>query len=383
MPNREREIKRLGRREFLGAIGALGSMALGDTADAAPAKDLFTVYLGSFSTWGKPRGRGLEIGTVDGASGKLTIIGAVAGVPDASFLALSPDQRKLYTVNELKPEGRVTALDIGGDPGLPSVLNSQPTGGGGPTHLSVHPSGRYLLTANYTNGTVIVHPLLPDGRIGMATDMVRHVAETRSARAHQVVTDPSGQWVVAVDLGADSVYVYGLDLPLGKLRLNQQLRLAAGAGPRHLAFHPDGRTAYILGELRSEITVAAWDAATGHFTPGQVIGTLGDAAPRKNFPAEIQTSQDGRFVYASNRGHDSIAMFSTEASGSRLRFGGTASTGGAWPRHFTLSPSGRWLYVDNQNSNAVTWLPRDPGTGKIGAAAGSTKVNSVGIVLLK
>jgi 6-phosphogluconolactonase len=375
-------MKRLGRRKFLSAIGALGGMVLGDKA-AAAAKTLFTVYLGSFSSGGKPRGRGLEIGTADGASGQLTITGTVEGVPDASFLAFSPDRRTLYAVNELQPQGSVTALDIGVDPLRPSVLNTQPTGGGGPTHLSVHPSGRYLLTANYSDGTVIVHPLRPDGRIGTATDMARHEGETRAARAHQVVTDPSGRWVVAVDLGADSVYVYGLDLTLGKLTLNQQLKLPSGAGPRHLAFHPDGRYAYILGELRSEITVAAWDAASGRFTPGQVIGTLGDAAPQRNFPAEIQLSPDGRFVYASNRGQDSIVMFSIEASGGRLSFGSATPTGGAWPRHFTLDPSGRWLYVANQNSNAVTWLPRDPDTGKVGVAAGSVKVNSVGMVLFK
>jgi 6-phosphogluconolactonase len=377
MPNSERRMTRLGRREFLGAAGA---MMLGAGAEAAARKPS-VVYLGSFSTWGNPRGRGLEIGAADLATGQLTITESVGNVPDASFLAFAPDRRTLYAVSELKPQGRVTALDIGSDPGRPTVRNTQPAGGGGPTHLSVHPSGRYLLTANYTDGTVVVHPLLADGRIGAATHTVRHEGESHAAHAHQVITDPSGRWVIAVDLGADSLYVYGLDLAAGRLSLNQQLKLPAGTGPRHLAFHPQGRHAYILSELRSEITVAAWDAGSGRLTPGQTIGTLGETAPPRNFAAEIQVSPDGRFVYASNRGQNSIAMFRTEGSGERLSFGGVTPTGGAWPRHFTLDPSGRWLYVANQNANTVTWLPRDPVSGKVGAAAGSAKANGVSVIL--
>ena len=373
-------MKHLGRREVLRGMGAVGGMMLGGAACKAAAT-LSTAYLGSFSSSGRPRGQGLEIATAAPATGRLTITGAVASVPDASFLAISPDRRTLYAVNERQPRGTVTALDISADPRRPSVLNTQPTGGAGPTHLSVHPSGRYLLAANYTDGTVAVLPLSADGRIGPPADIARHKGETRTAHAHQVIADPSGQWVVAVDLGADAVYVYGLDPATGRLTLHQQLMLPAGSGPRHLAFHPGGRHAYILGELRSEITVAAWDAAAGRFTPGQVTGTLGEGPPPRNFPAEIQVSPDGRFVYASNRGADSIAMFRVEASGGALTFDGTTPTGGAWPRHFTLDPSGRWLHVANQNANIVTWLPRDPDTGQLGRAAGSVTVNSVAMVL--
>jgi 6-phosphogluconolactonase len=367
----------LDRRGFLAAASAaaIGGMA---PRRAASATDQQIVYLGSFTSSGNPRRRGLETGEVDRATGRLTVTGHVEGVPDASFLALSPDRRTLYAVNELKPRGTVIALDIGGDPRRPSVLNSQPSGGSGPTHLSVHPGGRHLLTANYGDGTVAVHPLSADGRIGPPTDIARHPGE---AHAHQALADPSGQWVVAADIGVHGVFVYGLDPGAGKLRLHQHLRLRDGFGPRHLVFHPGGRYAYILGERASEVTVAAWDAAAGRFTPGQVIGTLGNAAPGRNFAAGIQLSRDGRFLYASNRGHDSIAMFRVEASGERLAFDGTAPSGGAWPRHFALDPSERWLYVANQRSNAVSWLPRDAGSGKIGASAGSTAVNGVGMLL--
>lgn len=338
------------------------------------------MYIGSFSTWGEPPGRGLDVGLADLRSGRLALTGTVDNIPDPSFFAFSRDRRFLYSTNELVPDGAVTALDVA-EPQDPVVLNRQPTRGAGPTHLSVHPTGRFLLTANYTDGTVVVHRLDRDGRVGESTDLVRHEGTEREPHAHQVLTDPSGRWVVAVDLGADSVFVYRLHTATGKLDLRQQLRLPTGAGPRHLAFHPSGRFAYILGELRSEITVAAWDFAAGRLTPGQVIPT---AAPgTTNFPAEIVVSRDGRFVYASNRGENTIGMFTTHDGGRRLAFARSTPTGGDWPRHFTLSPDERWVYVANQRSNTVNWLPRDPGTGKIGASAGSVPVNNVGIVVFR
>jgi 6-phosphogluconolactonase (cycloisomerase 2 family) len=372
----------LNRRRFLGAVGVGGLvLSTGLPAGAAGRVTVSTVYIGSFTSSGTPAGLGLQVGSADADTGKLTLTGQVNGIKDPSFFAFSADRRFLYSTNETDA-GRVSAFSLA-DPQKPVLLNSQPTKGSGPTHVSVHASGRYLLAANYNSGSVTVLPLSADGRIGAATDVVQHTGDTRDPHAHQTVTDPSGRWVLSVDLGADSVYVYSLNLSTGKLALNQQLKLPVGAGPRHLAFHPGGQFAYILGELRSEVTVAAWNSATGKLTPGQVIGTLGGATPPTNFPAEIQVSADGRFVYASNRGQDTIATFTVTESGKHLTFVSTVPTGGNWPRHFTLDPAGRWLYVSNQNSNTVTWLPRDPATGKLGAPAGSVKVNSVGIVLFR
>ncbi|HEV2782610.1 MAG TPA: lactonase family protein [Actinophytocola sp.] len=340
------------------------------------------MYIGSFSSLGDPPGRGLEVGEVDRRTGALTLTGAVEGVPDASWLALSLDRHTLYSTKELRPDGQVAALSIA-EPARPVMLSTRPSRGAGPTHLSVHPSGRFLLTANYTDGSVAVHRLERDGSIGESTDLVRHTGAERAAHAHQVLTDPSGRWVLAVDLGADSVYVYRLDLNRGTLRQCRQVRLPAGAGPRHLAFHPHGRFAYILGELRSEITVAAWEPAAGRLTPGQVIPTVGPDAPGPSFPAEVAVSRDGRFVYASNRGENGIAMFTVHDSGRRLELAGSTPSGGDWPRHLTLSPDERWIYVANQQSHAITWLPRDPESGRLGAPAGSAPVNNVGVVLFR
>lgn len=336
--------------------------------------------MGSFTSSGKPRGHGLSTGVVDLTTGQYMITGNIEGVVDASFLALSPDRRTLYATNERVPQGTVTALDVASDASRPRILNKQKTGGSGPTHLTVHPSGRYLLTANYGDGTISVHSLSANGRIEASTDIVRH---QNKSHAHQVLTTPNGKWVVGVDLGTDSIFVYGFDLASGKLHRHQHLQLPEGLGPRHIVFHPGGDHAYILGERRSEITVAAWDAAAGRLVPGQVIGTLGKAAPKRNYPAEIQISRDGRFLYASNRGHDSIAMFRIQPSGEHLVFGGTVSCGGDWPRHFTLDPSERWIYVANQKSNSVAYLPRDPETGTLGLPGGSETVNSVAMLLFR
>jgi 6-phosphogluconolactonase (cycloisomerase 2 family) len=304
----------------------------------------------------------------------------VADDPNASWLAFSPDRRFLYSTNETD-DGTVTALDVT-DPAHPKVLNRQSSGGDVPTHLSVDPSGRFLFVANYGSGSVAVLPIGCDGRLGGYVDLVQHQPGSRPPNAHQVITDPSGDWVISVDLGADSVFVHGLDPSTGKLTEHQHLVLPDGAGPRHVAFDPSGRVAYIVQELRSEVTVAAWDPATGTLTPGQVVATVGPHAPAANYPGEIQVAADGRFVYVSNRGENSIATFSVGEDGTLTLLGHTP-TGGDWPRHFTLDAAEEWVYVSNQRSGTVTWLPLDKTTGAVGPSTGSLAVPQAAMVLLR
>jgi len=362
------------RRGFLAAVGAAGvsTTALG-RASAEPGKAassaMSTVYIGSFTD------PGLAVGTVDDATGELAVGGSIA-VAHASFLAYNADRTRLYTTNE-QDDGGVTALSVT-NPANPVVLNRQSSRGSTPTHVSVHQSG-YLLTANYGDGTVVVHRIAEDGSLGESTGLVQHQGTDREPHAHQIVTDPSGQWVLAVDLGADSVYVYALDADAGTLTKHQQLSLPTGAGPRHLAFHQNGALAYVLGELRAEITVCAWDAAAGRLTAGQVVPTVPPDAPGPNYPSEIAVSSDGRFVYAANRGENTIAAFSTD--GDQLTHLGNTPCGGDWPRHFTLSPDETRVYVSNQNANTINVLPRDPETGQLTESASSTAVQSPGIVL--
>lgn len=357
LPANSLPARALRRRGFLGLLAGASALPLlpaAAGARATPGATTTTAYVGSMSSTG---GRGFEVAAFDAATGKLTATTAVDGVPDASFFATSADGRVLYTTNELE-QGSVTALDIT-DPAAPAVLGSTPTGGAGPTHLAVHPAG-HLLVANYTDGTVSVHPLDADGRIGDATDLVRH--DAAEPHAHQVLVAPDGELVVAVDLGADAVFVYALED--GKLAQRQRLDLPAGTGPRHLAWHPDGNRAYLLAELASTITVLDWDGAA--FTTGQVIGTRDEGAAGENFPAEIAVTGDGAHVYASNRGDDAIAVFAAREDG--LERVGSTPTGGQWPRHFAFAPGGAALHVVNQNSGTITRLPRDPGTGLLSPA---------------
>ncbi|MTD57377.1 lactonase family protein [Amycolatopsis pithecellobii] len=350
------------RRIFLG----ITAFALAATpAMTARAGQRHRAFVGSYTN-SDPAGHGLDV--VKAGKPGLDADFTVPGVPDASWFARRGNV--LYVTNESDP-GSVTALDISGKP---RILGTQPALGAAPTHLSVHPSGRYLLTANYTSGSVVVHPILPGGGLGAATDLVEH---GDGAHAHQVVTDPSGRWVLAVDLGTDSVYVY--QLTNGKLRPHQQLVLPAGSGPRHLAFHPHERLAYLACELTPVVTVLGWDPAGGTVTAEQVVDTA--SSPGPNYPGEIEVSADGRFVYVSVRGENTIATFAVRGR-ELVRLGENMPSGGVWPRHFTLDAGQRWMYVSNQRSGTVNWLPRDPTTGRLGAAAGSLAVPSVATVLL-
>jgi 6-phosphogluconolactonase len=365
----------LSRRRFFGVVGGtaatVGLMSAG-TAHARPRADSLA-YVGSYAP-----GDGLDVAT---ANGGLSLRSSVLGDANASWLAVSPDGRFLYSTNETD-DGSLTALDVT-DPAAPKVLNSQSSGGDVPTHLSVHPSGRFLFAANYGSGSVVVLPIGDDGTLGAYVDLVQHQPGSRPPNAHQVITDPTGTWVIAVDLGADSVFVYAFDTTSGKLTEHQHLVLPDGAGPRHLAFHPNGRIGYVVQELRSEVTVVAWDAATGTVTPGQVVATVGADAPAENYPGELQIASDGRFVYVSNRGENSIATFSVSDDGAALTLLGHTATGGNWPRHFAVDAAEEWLYVSNQRSGTVTWLPLDKTTGTVGPSTGSVAVPAAAMVLLR
>jgi 6-phosphogluconolactonase (cycloisomerase 2 family) len=202
-----------------------------------------------------------------------------------------------------------------------------------------------------------------------------------AAHAHQVVFDPTGLWALSVDLGTESVYVEGFDPATGTLGEPVRVRSAAGAGPRHLAFHPTGGYAYVANELNSTVTVCRWQ--DGVLTPGTSLSTLSVPPPAtRNYPSGIVVSPDGRFVYVANRGDNSIAVFAVSGDGAALELVATPSCGGDWPRHLVLAPGGAWLYVANQRSGDVCWLPVDPGTGVPGAVAGSVDVPSAAHILI-
>ncbi|MFJ4877840.1 beta-propeller fold lactonase family protein [Streptomyces sp. NPDC088745] len=370
---------------FVSSAGPAGSPRSSDSArptDSARSSDsagsddpaptaLRAAFLGTYTT--QPGGgTGIGLATYRPGRGELASTGVLPGIANPSYLALSPDRRTLYAVNE-QTEGAVTAVRVG--PGRPTeLLGSRPAGGADPCHLSVH--GRFLLSAHYTSGSVSVHPLGRDGAPGAVSDVVRHEGSgpdperQEGPHAHQVVTDPAGRYVLAVDLGTDTVHTYRLDGRKGTLREMSRASLRPGAGPRHLVFHPSGRYVYLVNELDSTLVVCAYEPRTGTLTPGKRQPTLprGTVLNERNYPAGVIISADGRFVYVSNRGHDSIAAFAVRRGGAELRPLSLTPSGGSYPRHIVLDPTGRLLFASNQKSGKVTTFRVDRETGRLSSA---------------
>ena len=297
------------------------------------------------------RGGGVHILRVDADAGTLTEIGVAGGARNPSYLAFDPTRRSLYAVNELKEfdggfGGAVSAFAIDASGAL-TYLNSVPTHGTDPCHLCVDRSGRHVLVANYSSGHITVLPIRPDGSLGAASQVVAHAGSSvdpvrqTGPHLHHVAMDEAGERVFATDLGLDRVFVYRLDPASGQLTADDPpfSELEPGAGPRQTVLHPGGRYAYVLNELGSSVTVHA-RGADGRLVPGRTVSTLPEGFGERNYCAELQVAPSGRFLYASNRGHDSIAVFELAADGD-LMLVGHVRTGGLWPRNFDLRPGRR------------------------------------------
>ncbi|MFC0622908.1 lactonase family protein [Kribbella deserti] len=342
------------RRRFLGLTAAAAAAGLTHAEIArAGHRATSTMYVGTYTSQ-SGGGSGLGLASYDTTTGAITSTGSLTGVADPSFVIRNG--RFLYAVNE-QTSGGVTAIAIETS-GRLRVLNRQSTGGSAPCHLALVAGGKFLLSANYSSGDVAVHPVRSDGSLGSRTHLVKHAGS--EPHAHQVLADPAGKFVLAVDLGTDSVYTYTLSTT-GRLSLKSQAGFADGAGPRHMAFHPGGRFGYVANELDSTIVVCAYDGTTGRLTPGAVQPTA--PAGTTNYPAEVIVSPDGRFVYLTNRGHNSVAIFAVENEGASLRRIATPSCGGNWPRHLAFDPTGKLLFVANQRSNGIASFQVDAQTG--------------------
>ncbi|MFI9386800.1 lactonase family protein [Kutzneria sp. NPDC052558] len=363
------------RRGFLGGLlaGVGGAVLMGSgVAEAGPGSEpraaTRPLFIGTY-TDGSGAGKGIGVGAWDPAAGAV-VAKSVVAVSNPSFLALAPSQRYLYAVDE-QAGGRVTALSVSG--GTLKVLNSQSAQGDGPTHLCVTPDGKHVLAANYDSGSVVVLPVKADGSLGAATDLAQHTGSgpdpdrQEGPHAHQVLPDNHGAYVHSVDLGTDTVYAYTVS-SAGKLKLVHQAKVPAGQGPRHLAFHPNGRYAYIANELGNSVIVASYDGASGVLTPGKPQTTLTAAPPAgvRNYPGEIIVSADGRFVYLSNRGSDNAAVFAVGDGGAKLTLLANTPVGKN-PRHIGLDPTGSFLFSSNQDSGTVTSYRVDKATGLLTA----------------
>ncbi|WP_205023830.1 lactonase family protein [Streptomyces sp. HB132] len=345
-------------------------------------------FMGSFTSAG---GRGISVAAFDRDTGALSLLASTDAVADPSFLAVGrapgTGDVVLYAAGETS-EGTAAAFRVD-DGGAPRLIGEvRPVGGDSPTHLAL--AAGHLLTANYGSGSVTALPVRDDGSLGPATGVLGHEGrgpdEGRQSgpHAHQVLADPSRNWVLSVDLGTDSVRVCALDPESGSLRLHTETALRPGTGPRHLAFHPSGEHAYVLNELEPTITVCRWDAAGGVLEPlgeAQVLPHDHDEdGAVRTYPSEVVVSHDGRFLWTANRGHDSISVLTLDETAEKPVLAAAVGCGGRWPRDLTLDPSGQWLYAANEHSGNVSWFAVDAGTG-IPVHTGSVEVPAASCVV--
>lgn len=365
----------LTRRDFVGAT-TLGVVGLWRGL-VAPAGQGALLYVGTYTD--DKRHDGVYLVRINAQTGELTRVGAVDVGPNPSFVSVHPGGKTLYVVNEVeqlagKATGAVRAYAIGRDGAGLDLLSEQPSEGAAPCYVGTDRTGRFAMVANYVSGTVAALPIDSHGGISKATQVVQQEGKgpvsdrQEGPHAHCVIPHPSNRFVVAADLGADRVFVYRFDAKAGSLTHAPESDgvMPPGTGPRHLAFHPKLPLLFVSGELNSTVTALHCDAKSGALTSAQTVSTLPEGWKGTNYPADIHMAPNGRTLYVSNRGHNSVAVFSIAANGA-LALEQVMPTGGDWPRNFTLDPSGRWLLVANQKSNSVTVFSRDLKSGRLAA----------------
>jgi 6-phosphogluconolactonase len=340
------------------------------------------VYIGTYTRdlpHVRAKAEGIYLCQFDPASGHLERTDHVMPMMNPSFLALSPDARFLYAAGEVggpdgMPHGAVEAFARDTSNGELTALNARSSMGDAPCHVSVDASGRMVMAANYRSGSVAAYSILPDGSLGEVSAAIQHAGSSvnpdrqEGPHAHSINPDPTNRFALVPDLGADRVLVYRMDPSVGTLVPNDPAGVPStpGDGPRHLDFHPNGRWVYVINELGCTITQYAWDAERGALTELQAVCTLPpNRFDGRNTTADIHVHPSGRFVYGSNRGHDSIAAFAVDPTSGNLAPMGHESTQGEKPRNFAIDPSGRWLLTANQDTDTIVTLAIDQTTGRL------------------
>lgn len=351
---------------------------------ASVAADSYLVFVGTYAS---PRSEGIYSYRYDADTGLIEELGLAAPTRSPSFLALHPNGRFLYAVNESgRPDGRkegaITAYAVEASTGRLRELNHVPSVGAGPCHLSVDPSGSQVLAANYGGGSVVSVALEPDGRLGRQTAFHQHVGSSVNAsrqkepHAHSVNLAPGARYAYVADLGLDRVLIYPFDAARGLSgpAREDSPRLAPGSGPRHLAVHPSGRNAYVINEMLSTLTVFRVGSGGGRLEEVQTVGTLPAGFSGGSSTAEVVVHPSGRFVYGSNRGHDSLAVFSADLATGRLTPKGHVATGGKTPRNFSIDPTGKTLWAANQGTDNIVVFKVDAETGALERTGQDLKV---------
>jgi 6-phosphogluconolactonase len=345
------------------------------------------LYIGTYTRDGS---QGIYALTLDAGTGELSAPEVAAAAKDPSFLALSPDRRFLYAVSESAEMAAAFAVEPATG-SLTSLQAPQPAGGVAPCHLAVDATGRALLVANYHTGIVAALPIRADGTLGPPGSVIQHTgssvnpARQSSPHVHSVTVSPDNRHVIVCDLGLDKIFAYRLDAAAARLTPAEPpfVATAPGAGPRHFKFSPDGRHAFAIAEMGSTLTAYAYTAASGALTPLDTRSTLPENFAGASTCAEVRVHPNGRFVYGSNRGHASIAVFAFDAHSGRLTLVEITPTGGKSPRNFALSPDGLWLVAANQYSNSLAVFRVDGTTGRLTRVPASAQISTPVCVLFR
>ncbi len=344
---------------------------------AATAPTDFLVY---FGTYAKAPSKGIYRSHFDAATGRLSPAELAAEAKDPAFLALHPKGNVLYAIDESADTQRtpgqgLAAYSIDPKSGSLTLLNRQSTGSSGACHLTVDATGRAILVANYGGGGVSAVALSPDGRLGAVGSVIQHTgssvnpARQKGPHAHQIITSADNRFAFVPDLGLDRVMVYQIDPGAAKLTAHNppSNSLAPGSGPRHMTFHPSNQFAYVISEMLCTMTAFRYDSARGTLAEIQTVSTLppGEAVAKGTSTAEVQVHPSGKFLYGSNRGHNTIVVYAIDPASGKMTYVENVSTQGKTPRHFTLDPTGRWLLAENQDSNTVAVLRIDEKSGRL------------------
>ncbi len=342
------------------------------------------VFVGTYTEHAGSQSKGIYVYRMDLTSGELHFQWEMKGVLNPSFLDLHPRQNFLYAVNEVtsfagEEGGGITAFAVDPKSGELTLLNAYSSRGKDPCYLSIEQTGRFALVANYSSGSVAMLPIQPDGRLGPATDVIQHSgSSTHPERqtapyAHCIRPDPTNRFAIATDLGADRLLVYAMDLEHGRLNKHAEVNVQPGAGPRHLAFHPNGQFMYVLNELNSTLAVYRYRAEEGSLEELQTLTTLPQEYQGRNLCAALHIC--GKYLYASNRGHDSLTWFLIDESTGRLTYRGRISSGGYEPRGFVIDPSGAFLLAAHERSDNVVVFKIDAATGGLSRTGYEAKLS--------
>jgi 6-phosphogluconolactonase len=373
------------------ALGCLAAATVSLLAGPAPASaNDPLVFVTAFAPGEQG---GIHAYELDTAAGRLRPVRRTGGVENPFFLALSPDRKFLYSIHAKQFGGKeneqVAAYAVVGRTGELRLLNRQSAEGTAACYLDVDRTGKALLGANYGSGSVAALPIKPDGSLGAHASFFRHKGSSvnperqKEPHAHCIVVSPDNRYAFAADLGTDQIFCYRLDPAAAKLTPNDPpfARAPAGAGPRHLTFHPNGQRAYVINELLNSVTVFDYDAASGSLTEKQTISTLPDDFKGTSYCADVKTTPDGRFLYGTNRGHDSVAVYRVGDDG-RLSLVAIEPSLGKGPQNLAITPDGAWLLCANMPGNSVALFRIDPGTGRLKAAGEPVRQTSPSCIML-